>query len=372
MALINQLDETATRAALSAWLPTRLPGASDVELTDLTIPKSSGLSMTTILFGARWTQSGEKVEAQLVARVEPTGPSLFPHPDLEREFRLLDALVKGTDIPLPTMRWLETDRSVLGAPFLVMDRVDGLVPGDDPPFVTDGWVVDLAPAQRSALFDNTLVVLDQLQRVDIDALGLRFLDEPELGATGNEQQIGWWRRMYDWALADEGTPSPTLEAAFDWAAANRPADDAIAVSWGDSRLGNVMFGDDQRIVAVLDWEMSGLADPQSDLGWFLLFIRYYSEGIGVPLLEGIPTREQAIAHWEELTGRTATDVDYHEKFAALRLGVIMYRLGQLMIAGGALPPGNPMPISNPASHLLARMLDLPAPEGDSANFVGNR
>lgn len=371
MALINQLDEPAATRALHEWLPKQLPGATDVAVTNLDIPASSGLSMTTILFDARWTQGGEQTTARLVARLEPTGPSLFPDPDLEREFRLLNALQERTEIPLPTVRWVETDASILGAPFLIMDRVDGRVPGDDPPFVTEGWVVDLPPAGRGALFDNTLVVLDQLQRVDVDALDLRFLDQPELGRTGTEQQIGWWRRTYDWAVAD-GASSPTIDAALAWVTENRPEDDALSLSWGDSRLGNVIFADDQSVAAVLDWEIAGLASPQQDLGWFVLFIRYYSEGIGVPLLEGIPTRDEAVARWEELTGRRAADIDYHEAFAALRLAIIMFRLGQLMIAGGALPADNPMPYSNPASHLLARMLDLPEPEGASANFIGNR
>ena len=370
MALINKLDQETTLAALQRWLPGKIDGASDVEISDLEIPHSSGMSMTTVLFTAQWTADAKQARAELVARVEPTGTSLFEHPDLEREYALLTPLSRETDLPIPTTRWLETDTSILGARFMVMDRVRGQVPADDPPFVTEGWVVDLQPAQREALFDNALQVLAELQALDHEKLGLEFLSDDRFGPTGARQQIGWWRRMYEWTA--DGALSPTLDAAFAWADDHCPADDTLALNWGDCRLGNIMYADDQSIAAVLDWEMATIASPQNDLGWFVLFLRYYSEGIGVAPLEGTPSRAQAIARWEQLTGRTAGDIDYYETFAAIRLAVILMRLGSLMIEAGALPPDNPMPISNPASQMLARMLDLPAPEGASTNFVGNR
>lgn len=370
MAIINQLDEQATTATLRDWLAGRITDASDVEITALSIPQSSGMSMTTVLFTAAWTRAGERESADLVARVEPTGSSLFENPDVEREYALLDALSSNTDLPLPPVRYLETDPAVLGGRFMVMDRARGQVPADDPPFVSEGWVLDLEPAQRGELFDNALQAIAKVAALDPQALGLGFLDDERLGPPGIGQQIGFWERMYEWTAA--GSPSPTLDAAFAWAHEHVPADDALALNWGDCRLGNIMYAEDRSISAILDWEMASIASPQNDLGWFVLFLRYYSDGIGVAPIDGAPTRAEAVARWEELTGRTAPDIDFYEGFAAIRLAVIIMRLGSLMIAAGALPEDNPMPISNPASQLLARMLELPPPDGESTNFVGRR
>ena len=82
--------------------------------------------------------------------------------------------------------------------------------------------------------------------------------------------------------------------------------------------------------------------------------------------------DRTLARYRELTGRSTDHVDYYEALAALRLSILMMRAGHLMIAAGVLPPDNPMPVNNPASQLLARMLDLPAPEGEVVNFVGKR
>ncbi|HEY2565359.1 MAG TPA: phosphotransferase family protein [Acidimicrobiales bacterium] len=368
MAVLNRLDAETTSNVLAHWIEEQV--GHPVEIHDLEIPSSAGISMTTMLFTASWRDGEELRTHELVARVEPNVPGLFEKSSLATEFRLLDTLHRNTDIPVAPVRWLETDPTLLGSPFMVMDRVHGKVPGDDPPFVVEGWVADLAPADRRRLFENAIEVLARLHALDVDALELGYLDRPERGRRGIDQQVGILERYYRWA--SEGTPSPTIEAALEWADRNRPGDDRIVLSWGDSRLGNIIYSADLTVAAILDWEIASLASPQLDMGWFVLFVRYYSEGIGVPLLEGLPTRDEVISRYEELAGHALPDIDYYERLALIRLSIIMMRIGKLMIEGGALPADNPMPISNPASQLLARLLELPPPIGDSTNFVGNR
>ncbi|MEV4422872.1 phosphotransferase family protein [Patulibacter sp. NPDC049589] len=371
MAVLNHLDETATRATLTRWLATRLDGASTVEIPAISIPASAGMSMTTILFSVTYDVEGIRHELDLVARVTPATPGIFREPDLGEEFALLTAIAAHTAVPVPRVRWLEEDPALLGGPFLVMDRVDGQVPGDDPPFVTEGWVVDLAPADRGRLFDNALRALAELHTADPGVLGVEFLDKSEDRRPGLQQQLVEWRQFYDWTA--EAGRIENIERAYEWLDAHRPeGDDELVLCWGDARLGNVIFGADQSVAAVLDWEMATIASPQLDLGWFVLFVRYYSEGIGVPLMEGLPDREAVIARYRELTGRSAADVDYYERFAAYRLAIIMARIGGLMISGGALPADSAMAANNPASQVLARLFGLPAPEGAEANYVGHR
>jgi aminoglycoside phosphotransferase (APT) family kinase protein len=118
--------------------------------------------------------------------------------------------------------------------------------------------------------------------------------------------------------------------------------------------------------------MVSVGSPELELGWWLFLLRHHTEGIGAPLPPGFPDRDAFIARYEELTGHRVKHIDFYEAFAALRLSILMLRAGQLMIAGGALPPDNPMPFSNPASQLLAKLLGLPAPAGVATSFVGNR
>ncbi|MBC2644499.1 MULTISPECIES: phosphotransferase family protein [unclassified Rhodococcus (in: high G+C Gram-positive bacteria)] len=370
MAVLNHLDETATRTTLTHWLSKKLDGASNVEIPAISIPASAGMSMTTILFSVSYDAEGRRRELDLVARVTPATPGIFREPDLAAEFALLTAVAEHTAVPVPRVRWLEDDPALLGGPFLVMDRVDGRVPGDDPPFVSEGWVVDLSPAERGRLFDNALGALAELHDADPKVLGVEFLHSSEFREPGIAHQLAEWRQFYDWT-AESGRIA-NIEAAYEWLEEHRPDDDELVLCWGDARLGNIIFGADQSVAAVLDWEMATIASPQLDLGWFVLFVRYYSEGIGVPLLKGLPTRDAVIARYRELTGRSAADVDYYERFAAYRLAIIMARIGRLMISGGALPEDSAMPANNPASQVLARLFDLPAPEGAEANYIGHR
>jgi aminoglycoside phosphotransferase (APT) family kinase protein len=362
MALINKLEESTTAEALGRWLDGKLDDA--VTISDLTIPKASGMSMSTVLFRA----SAGDTEYDLVARVAPAGDGLF-EPDLEKEFGVL-ALVGGQGVTVPKVRWLETDESVLGAPFLVMDRIDGQVPGDDPPFTMDGWVLELAPEQRGKLWSEAIRVMAGVHAADpTDAGSIHGLDAD---AAGIDAQVATWERYYRWTCG-EGRTSNVVDAGFAWLREHRPAAEGDPVlNWGDARLGNIIYGPDQEARAALDWELSTIAEPGFDLGWFVLFIRFYTEAMDVALPEGMPTREEVVAQYEQISGRTAQDVDWWEAFAAVRLAAMFVRMGTMMVESGALPPDNQMWQNNPSVHMLSKLLDLPAPEGDSSNFIGNR
>jgi aminoglycoside phosphotransferase (APT) family kinase protein len=139
MALLNTIDTAAARDQLAVWLPTRLPEATNVTVGEVTIPLSAGLSMTTLLFPASCSIDGATQEFDLVAWVAPESPTIFKDPDLGREAKIIAALAREAVIPVPHVRWVEEDRQWLGAPFMVMDRVYGEVPSEDPPYTMSGW-----------------------------------------------------------------------------------------------------------------------------------------------------------------------------------------------------------------------------------------
>jgi aminoglycoside phosphotransferase (APT) family kinase protein len=372
MALINTLDPVAVQARLAGWLPGRLPDAENVEVSDVVVPQAAGMSMTTILFKAKWSHGGASEQLDLVARVAPPVPAVFNDTDLNREFKLLQAL-EDTPINVPKPRWYEEDPEVLGAPFIVVDRAYGEVPSDDPPYTAAGWVMELAPARRGALYDELIEVVGQVQAVDWRAERLdEILGQPTPDELGIGHQLARAEAYYDWARDGQIT-SPTIDAALPWLRENAPSGEDLVLNWGDPRIGNIIYDRDELSVqAVLDWELATIASPEQELGWLLLFPRFYSEGIGVPVPDGLQSREQLIASWEQRTGRSAAHVDYYEAFAAARLSMMMVRAGLMMIAGGKLPPGNPMPVNNPAANILANLLELPAPSGESVHFAGNR
>jgi aminoglycoside phosphotransferase (APT) family kinase protein len=372
MALVNVIDAATVEATLPGWLSERMPEASEVSIADLRIPQASGMSMTTVLFSASWTRDGRRETQRYVARVAPTGEGVFKRNDLVREFRLLSAL-DPTPVRVPTPFWVEERPDVFGSPFMVVAHVEGRVPADDPPFTTEGWVLELPEGERGKLVDGALQTIADVHAVDWQGLGLGdVLDEPEFGPLGLGQQIRHWQDTYAWASGLGGGGSPTIDAAFVWAVDNQPAEEELVLNWGDARLGNLIFGDDLSVAAVLDWEMASIGSPQVDVGWTTFIMRYLTDAIGVVLPAGLPTRAEIIERYQALTGRALPDVDYYEAFSALKLSILFLRLSTVMIVAGKLPRDSVIGLNNPASQILADLLGLPAPAGELENYVGRR
>jgi aminoglycoside phosphotransferase (APT) family kinase protein len=371
MALLNTLDSAQIADRLGAWSANVLLGATDIVVSDLHVPTASGLSMTTVLFKLEFVDAdGHRRVLDLVARIAPRSEGrLFEDMDLARDFEVMRILSEQTDLAVPRARWLETDPQWLGESFVVSDRVDGEVPADDPPWTASGWVMDLTAEQRGDLMRRGLEVLVAVHALEWQGLGLGFLDRSGSGPAGLVPEVGRYDRAYRWMAGDER--SPTIDAGFAWVRENLPAEQGeLVLCWGDSRPGNIMYGQDGSVQGVLDWEMATIGPPELDLGWWLAIQHHHTRAIGVPLPEGVPGREETIALYERLSGRTVRDVEFFEVFAALRMSILFMRVGQLLIAGGALPADHPMPYVNPAALMLAELLGIPSPAADRAAVAG--
>ncbi|MFD0537666.1 phosphotransferase family protein [Actinomadura luteofluorescens] len=179
MPVPDQRDPEITRRSLTRWLDGRLPG---VRIPHVDTPQTSGFSNETLLFEAEWSgEDGAPRHEPLVARVAPEKYQIFPEPRFEEQYRLMRILDERTTIPVPPIRWYEPSRDVLGAAFFVMGRVDGRVPTDMPPYHMDGWVTEVPPGERAAMWWSTLEIMARLHRLDVGALGLGFLDQPAWG-----------------------------------------------------------------------------------------------------------------------------------------------------------------------------------------------
>jgi aminoglycoside phosphotransferase (APT) family kinase protein len=354
MAIGDQRDLELAREKLTAYFARVLPEARDIEVRNLLSP-GMGFSNETLLCDLSYRASGERRSEPLVIRVRPHA-QVFPEYDLRQQYDVMQRLAP-TDVPVPTMRWFEESPDVLGASFYVMDRIEGVVPPDHPTYHVAGPCLDMTPASRAALWWDGLDKLTRIHKLDWRKLGFGYLDHPERGRTPLAQQLEYYRRYLDWAA--EGRPQPTVEPALGWLLANQPTDEPVALCWGDARIGNMIFHRD-RCVAVLDWEMVTLGNPEQDLGWWLFLDWHHSAGIGVPRLEGFPSREETIARYEEKMGRPVRSLHYYEAFAAFRFAVIMIRIAALTRAADLPTPEN-FETNNICTQGLARLLDLPPP-----------
>jgi aminoglycoside phosphotransferase (APT) family kinase protein len=346
------LDAETFRERMTEWLPARLGGAKDLTVFDVKPPSGNGYSSETALFAARFTLDGRTEERRYVTRLKPTRDGVFPTYDIELQFEIMDALA-DTEVPVPEMLWREDDTAVLGSSFFVMAHVDGRVPSDNPCHTIEGWVHDAPPEAQRTLHTSALETMALIHGLDWkDHVG--FLDGRV--PHGLAEYFDYYERFFSWAAGDR--PQPVTERAWDWLQANKPTGwQPVGLSWGDSRISNMIFGDDNRPVAVIDWEMASLGDPEMDLGWWLFLDRHFSEGLGVPNLPGFLSREETVRIWEERTGRPAENVEFYEVFAGFRFAVVMIRLARMLIDDGILPTGDPMEYDNIPTQCLTRMLD---------------
>ena len=262
-------------------------------------------------------------------------------------------------MPLPALGYYEKDPQYLGVPFFSMDHVEGLVPPDNIPYTMEGWVIEASPEQQ-----------EQMWWSGIDALAaVHKTDWRRSTSTGSPCLAGVSRvstsRCRITATTStgrrRGSAVPVVESTWQWLVDHQPDEQAaVVLSWGDSRIGNIIW-DDFRAAAVLDWEMASLGQPEMDLGWFLYFDRQFTEPLGVPRPAASPrTRRPSTATRSRWAGR-CEDLFFYEIFSGFRFAVVMLRLSDLLLETKILPAEADMRSNNIATQLLATMLDLEPP-----------
>jgi len=333
-------DLAATRDALEQWLATKLPAGSEPRISDLDVPPTSGMSSETILFDATW---GDE-QAELVGRIppDPANYPVFPSYDIPGQFRTMQVVRELSAVPVPEPLWVETDPSIIGQPFFVMRRVDGVVPPDVMPYPWgDSWLFRATPEQQRTVQDSSVAVIAGLHAIPDAERHFGFLHE---GVEGDTPLRRHFRRhyvdYYEWAAKE--TRSPLVERAFARLEEEWPDDEGETVlSWGDSRIGNILY-QDFRPVAVLDWEMASLGPREIDLAWFVFLHYFFQDSALAHGLPGMPDfllRDDVVATYQELTGHVCRDFDWYCLLAATRHGVVSLRTG----LRGVHMQGAPMP-----------------------------
>lgn len=264
----------------------------------------------------------------LILRQPPSGKLLPSAHDMSREARIQRALA-ATSIPVPKVVLHEASGDLLGVPFYVMEKVPGHVIRTQLP---DGYA--RSPTEKLALADALVDVLADLHAIDPKAIGLADYGRPYEYV---ERQILRWSSQW------EKTKTHEVKAVDElgWRLKGLlPQDQRESIVHGDYRLDNCLMAltDPIRITAVLDWELSTLGDPLTDLGLLLFYWR--EPGEDEPTLTpavtrnpGFPKRSYLIQRYAQRTGATLDDIAFYEAFAHFKFAVIAQGIVARVAAG---------------------------------------
>jgi aminoglycoside phosphotransferase (APT) family kinase protein len=239
---------------------------------------------------------------------------------------------------VPAVRWMEPTGEVLGTPFFLMDRIDGVVPQDVLPYnFGDNWLHDASREDQRRLQDSSVAVLAKLHAIPDAATTFSFLDPQQPGETLLARNLARTRAWYDFAVVDIGR-SPVVERGLDWLEANLPDNDETVLCWGDSRIGNMMYRDFEP-VAVLDWEMAAIGPRELDVSWIVFAHRVFEAITGMLEMPGMPhflAEEDIKATYEELSGVELGDLHWYHVYNGVQWAIVFMRTGARQIHFGEI------------------------------------
>ena len=338
-------DAAGTARLLRDWLAGALPAGSDFTLNLLSGIDANGMSSETLVLDATWREGGEPRVGRYVARVVPAAEDfpVFPRYELREQYDVMRLVGELTDVPVPAVGLIEPTGDVLGTPFFLMDRVEGVIPPDVLPYnFGDSWLHDADPDQQRRLQDSSVAVLAGLHAIPDATSTFGFLDPGRHGHEGTtllERDLARTRHWYDYAAAEIGDSS-LARRALAWLEANvpgtDPADDVLC--WGDARIGNVIYRDFEP-VAVLDWEMACVGPRELDVSWMVFAHRVFESIAHALELPGMPDflrEEDVVATYEQLTGARLGDLRWYHVYNGLQWCIVFMRTGARQIHFGEI------------------------------------
>ncbi|MEY2424698.1 MAG: hypothetical protein QOI61_270 [Actinomycetota bacterium] len=294
---------------VTKWFAEHVPEATAPFDFDLVAGGRSNLTFgVTDANGRKW-----------VLRRPPMSHVLASAHDMGREHRLIAAL-GPTPVPVPKAVGLCTDDEVNGAPFYVMEFVEGTIVRD--PATAEKL---FTREQRRHTGEDIVDTLAAIHAVDLTEVGLDDLARHE-GYI--ERQLKRWHTQFQASAAQNTREVPVIDEMHDFLASRIPEQGRAAIVHGDYRLDNCMIGADGSVAAVLDWELCTLGDPLADMG--LLMVYWNEAGDSSSALptsptavDGYPTRAELKARYAEQTGRDVAELDFYVSFGYWKLACIL-------------------------------------------------
>ena len=302
---------------VTTWFAHHVPGSTPPLTFELVAGGRSNLTFkVTDAAGRTWA-----------LRRPPTGHVLPTAHDMGREHRVIHALSTHTDVPVATPIGLCTDESVNGAPFYVMDFVDGLVLRDAK--TAERLTID----QRRIAGDDLVDVLVRIHDADVDAVGLGDLGRRDAYI---ERQLKRWYGQYE--KSKMGEDKPLIDEMHARLSKAVPEQQGATIVHGDYRLDNTMLAYDGRVAAVLDWEICTLGDPLADVGLLMVYWADPSDEFAAllgspPTLDGFPRRADIAERYAKQSGRDLSQLGFYVAFGYWKLACILQGVYERYMGG---------------------------------------
>jgi aminoglycoside phosphotransferase (APT) family kinase protein len=310
---------------LAAWLPAAIPGA--------VVAGGRDALTARLIPGGRSNLTYEVSDGEhtWILRRPPLGHVLATAHDMAREHRVISAL-RGSAVPVPRTYALCSDETVIGAPFYVMQRVAGT------PYRDAAELRALGPERTRTISTRMIDVLAALHRVDPGSVGLADFGRPD-GFLA--RQVARWRKQLDASRSRDLPGADELHARL---AASVPEQSAPAIVHGDYRLDNLLVNDADEVAAVIDWEMSTIGDPLTDLALLVVYQRLGTLPLPAPVADattapGFLDQEEMVQRYVAGTGRDPARLGFYLGLAAYKLAAVLegihfrYQQGKTVGAG---------------------------------------
>lgn len=314
----EQVDADALLVWLATEVPAMVPAGACLDIRQF----PAGFSNLTYLV----TMEHEHGQRALVLRRPPRGVKAGIAHDMGREHGILTVLhARGVPVPNPLARC--DDAAVIGAPFYLMEHVDGVIlRGTPPESLTDDAAT--MPRKLAALSHTFVQTLAQLHAVDVATEPLASLGRPD-GYVQRQLQ-GWTKRW----LASRTDDVPELDWVATWLEAHRPPDRGTTLVHNDFKLDNLVLEPDlSRVRAILDWEMATIGDPLMDLGTSLAYWVeagdapiFRALGLGITALPGNMTRAELVQAYGAHRGMDVSDAPFYYAFGLFKVAVIAQQI----------------------------------------------
>ncbi|SEK33182.1 Predicted kinase, aminoglycoside phosphotransferase (APT) family [Aquimarina amphilecti] len=261
-------------------------------------------------------------DKEYVLRRPPFGAIKRGH-DMGREFKVQSKIYKAFP-KVPKMFTFTDDDNVLGCPFYIMEKVEGIILS-----VREAKKRNITAIDFKTISDSWLDSFVELHNINYEEVGLADLGKPK-GYV--ERQVTNWGKQYLNAVTEE---IPAAEKVMKWMETNQPKEYQYSLVHNDFKYDNVVFKDNSwtQVSAVLDWEMATLGDPLMDLGTSLGYWtmssdhQFVQQGIPSPtIMEGNPSRSEIVALYEEKSGREVGNLVFYYSFGLFKIAVIAQQI----------------------------------------------
>ena len=314
---VTREEDSLDESKVLNYLKQEMAGIENVESIEiLQFPGGASNLTYQVAFG----------DQTMILRTAPRGANIKGAHDMGREFNVLSRL-QGHFPYCPKPIAYSDDETILGRPFYLMEKVEGLIPRREMP-------VELNPEENRVLCENLISIHTDLHAVDISKTGLIELGKPEGYVS---RQVSGWCGRYEKARTEDVPKGSTV---MKWLMDNQPDDSyntAAQASFihNDYKFDNVVLDSNNstEIISVLDWEMATVGDPLMDLGCSMAYWIEAKDSDEMHMirmmpthLEGMMTRDQVVDYYIQKSGRNIANFNYYYVFGMFRLAVIAQQI----------------------------------------------